>query len=145
MILLSDLWRTEEDRMTSTNTNTSTDRKRAFVDASNSSSESLGIENYGRPSGLRRVRCRARLLALADHDADNAYFEIPLDAPHGMVMSCSHPKCAASGRRFRYCRGKVLCSFVRIATILVARSTADIQRNMPYLHACFHGVWFHTY
>lgn len=112
MIMLSDLWRTEEHKQEgNTNKNkkaSSEDRKRTFSNDSDASSEKSAIETEGRTSEARRICCKARLLSRADHNADNAYFEIPLDTPHGMVMSCSHPKCAASGRRFRYCRGKVL-------------------------------------
>ena len=57
-----------------------------------------------RPSP-QRMSCKARGLS-SMHNADNAYFEIPIDAPHGLPLSCSHSECASSGRRFRYCQGK---------------------------------------
>ena len=59
-----------------------------------------------RGSSSRRIQCKARGLS-NNHNSDNAYFEIPADAPHGLLVSCSHPECAGSGRRgFRYCQGK---------------------------------------
>ena len=50
----------------------------------------------------RRVPCKARGVR-ADHNSKTAYFDIPLDAKHGMLLVCSHSKCSESGRRFRYC------------------------------------------
>lgn len=60
----------------------------------------------------RRVRCKARGLSRA-HNVDTAYFEIPKDAPHGMLLCCSHPECQVSARAFRYCKGAlgVFCFF----------------------------------
>ena len=143
MIMLSDLWRTEEDRITKNtkNKNATTsmsnsgttaglldvpsrnghgaDRKCTLPakDSSPSAESFFPGENKRQHQQTtaeppRRIRCKARLLSMVDdHNADTAYFEIHLDTPHGMVLSCSHPVCAASGRRFRYCRGKemVLC------------------------------------
>mmetsp|Transcript_18447 Transcript_18447/g.31490 ORF Transcript_18447/g.31490 Transcript_18447/m.31490 type:complete len:287 (-) Transcript_18447:530-1390(-) len=50
----------------------------------------------------RRVACRARNMP-PDHDEDSAYFEIPIDAPHGILLGCSHPSCGNDKKRFRYC------------------------------------------
>ena len=58
-----------------------------------------------RGASSRRITCKARGLS-NDHNSDNAYLEIAADAPHGLLVSCSHPECADSGRRFRYCQGK---------------------------------------
>ena len=50
-----------------------------------------------------RVPCRARNMP-PDHDEETAYLEIPTNAPHGMLLGCSHPACGGYGRkRFRYC------------------------------------------
>jgi hypothetical protein len=54
----------------------------------------------------RRVLCQARGLS-QDHNASTAFFDIPNDAPHGLLLVCSHSECANSQRRFRYCRGKL--------------------------------------
>lgn len=53
----------------------------------------------------RRVVCRARGLSRAHKDG-NAFIEIPNDAPHGLIVVCSHPECGGSGRKFRFCKGK---------------------------------------
>jgi hypothetical protein len=52
----------------------------------------------------RRVVCKARGLS-KKHNADTAFFEIHANAPHGLLLTCSHPECVASGRKFRYCQG----------------------------------------
>jgi hypothetical protein len=52
----------------------------------------------------RRVVCKARGLS-KKHNSDTAFFEIHANAPHGLLLTCSHPECVASGRRFRYCQG----------------------------------------
>jgi hypothetical protein len=57
--------------------------------------------------GFRRVTCKARGLSKA-HKAENAFIEIPDDAPHGLIVSCSHPECGGSGRKFRFCKGKLI-------------------------------------
>jgi hypothetical protein len=54
------------------------------------------------PRAFTRIPCRARGLS-KDHTTDSAFFKVPVDAPHGLLLSCSHPECADSGRRFRYC------------------------------------------
>lgn len=60
-----------------------------------------------------RVQCRARGLSNT-HNVDTAYFEIPHNAPHGLLLCCTHPECQASGRKFRYCKGTIVRSFVRL-------------------------------
>jgi hypothetical protein len=52
----------------------------------------------------RRVLCQARGLS-KDHNARNAFIDIPSNSPHGLLLVCSHPECAGSHRRFRYCKG----------------------------------------
>jgi len=37
------------------------------------------------------------------HDEDTAYFDIPFNAEHGMLLACSHPACSGTRKRFRYC------------------------------------------
>ena len=64
------------------------------------------LKRGARKSYKRRVVCKARGLS-KKHNADTAYFEIPANAPHGLLLSCSHPECMASGRKFRYCEGKL--------------------------------------
>jgi hypothetical protein len=49
-----------------------------------------------------RTPCKARGMS-NKHNFDTAYLDIPVDAPHGLLLSCSHPECAESGRKFRYC------------------------------------------
>lgn len=53
----------------------------------------------------RRVRCKARGMS-ESHNSDTAYFEIPANAPHGLLLCCTHPECQASNRKFRFCKGK---------------------------------------
>jgi hypothetical protein len=163
MFMLSDLWRTEEDRITkntnknSTNTNGTTrtgqvgvpsldghvDRKRAFSanDSSYSSEFSSPLLEHTRlTSEPRRIRCQARLLSMADdHNAENAYFEIHPDTPHGMIMSCSHPKCAASGRRFRYCRGKEIVCEVSLSGVRLCFGSAVCALVFAVCGACGHN------
>mmetsp|Transcript_2216 Transcript_2216/g.3192 ORF Transcript_2216/g.3192 Transcript_2216/m.3192 type:complete len:340 (-) Transcript_2216:122-1141(-) len=50
----------------------------------------------------RRLPCKARSVP-ADHTAENAYFDIPQHAEHGMPLVCSYPECSLSGARFKYC------------------------------------------
>lgn len=57
----------------------------------------------------RRIPCRARSLS-NQHNGETAYFDIPHGAPHGFLLSCSHEECIKSGRRFRYCKGKLQLS-----------------------------------
>ena len=54
-----------------------------------------------------RVVCKARGLS-KKHNASTAYFDIPGNASHGLLLTCSHPECVASGRKFRFCQGKLL-------------------------------------
>ena len=49
-----------------------------------------------------RVPCKARGVR-GYHNIRNAYFDIPVNAEHGMMLVCSHEACASSGRKFRYC------------------------------------------
>mmetsp|Transcript_55065 Transcript_55065/g.81949 ORF Transcript_55065/g.81949 Transcript_55065/m.81949 type:complete len:264 (-) Transcript_55065:19-810(-) len=51
----------------------------------------------------RRMLCKARSVP-ENHNAETAYFDIPPDIEHGCTLICSHPQCAASGRRFRFCK-----------------------------------------
>ena len=55
---------------------------------------------------VRRM-CKARGVTVKPgqnpHVARFAYIDIPLDSRHGAELSCCHPVCIASGRRFRYC------------------------------------------
>ena len=54
-----------------------------------------------------RQPCKARGVTISSgqnpHVARFAYIDIPLGTVHGTVLSCCHPVCIASGRRFRYC------------------------------------------
>lgn len=70
----------------------------------------------------RRMQCKGRGVS-GDHNARTAYFDIPSNAQHGMLLVCSHPVCAKSGRCFRYCA---------VCDIPVAK------RNFPMRHA--HGL-----
>jgi hypothetical protein len=51
---------------------------------------------------MTRVPCKARGVK-NDHNARNAYIEIPANPSHGLLLVCSHAECVSSGRRFRYC------------------------------------------
>ena len=49
---------------------------------------------------ITRYPCKARNTPI-DHDEETAYFEIPSNAEHGLLLRCSHPSCNVV--RFRYC------------------------------------------
>jgi hypothetical protein len=51
---------------------------------------------------IERFPCKARGLPNT-HNARSAYIDIPPDATHGTILICSHPECASSGRKFRFC------------------------------------------
>ena len=65
---------------------------------------SVAQKGIGTPLS-RRIPCKARGVS-SKHVPENAFFEIPANAPHGLLLSCSSAECARSNRRFRYCRGK---------------------------------------
>jgi hypothetical protein len=67
---------------------------------------------------FRRIPCKARGMS-NKHNSDTAFLDIPADAPHGLLLSCSHPECAESGRKFRYCS---ICA------------SPVAQRNFPKRH-----------
>lgn len=71
---------------------------------------------------FHRIPCKARGLS-NKHNSDTAFFDIPVDAPHGLLLSCSHHECVESGRRFRYCK---------VCELPVAK------RNFPKRHG--HGL-----
>lgn len=54
-----------------------------------------------------RQPCKARGVNIKPgqnpHVARYAYIDIPMGTRHGTVLSCCHPVCIASGRRFRFC------------------------------------------
>ena len=50
----------------------------------------------------RRMPCKARGVP-GEHVAKNAFIDIPLNAKHGTLLSCSHASCRHSGRLFRFC------------------------------------------
>jgi hypothetical protein len=56
-------------------------------------------------SAIHRIPCKARGVS-KNHSAENAFFDVPGDAPHGLLLQCSSEECTSSLRRFRYCRGK---------------------------------------
>lgn len=49
-----------------------------------------------------RFPCKARGV-MENHTPSTAYVDVPPRAEHGTILLCSHPVCAASGRKFRYC------------------------------------------
>jgi hypothetical protein len=55
----------------------------------------------------RRVLCQARGLSQG-HNTNTAFFDIPVNAPHGLLLACSNKECATSQRRFRYCVGTLI-------------------------------------
>lgn len=61
----------------------------------------------GPDSDFVRQPCKARGVVIKPgqnpHVARYAYIDIPVGTRHGTVLSCCHPVCIASGRRFRYC------------------------------------------
>lgn len=50
----------------------------------------------------QRIPCRARGIP-GKHDASNAYIEIPPNAKHGTLLTCSAPNCVLTGRLFQFC------------------------------------------
>ena len=76
-----------------------------------------GKEVYGKRSGAKVMRsdggdfvrqpCKARGITIKSgqtpHTAKFAYIDIPMGSLHGAELSCSHPVCIASSRRFQYC------------------------------------------
>jgi hypothetical protein len=56
--------------------------------------------SYHNP-GLR-FPCKARGVP-NEHNARNAYIDVPPNANHGDIVVCSHPFCVSSGRKFRFC------------------------------------------
>jgi hypothetical protein len=56
-------------------------------------------------SERRQVICQARGLSQS-HNANTAVIEIPDNAPHGLLLTCSNAECAGSQRKFRYCKSK---------------------------------------
>ena len=81
-------------------------------------------------SSPMRISCKARGLSNR-HNDDNAYLEIPIDAPHGLPLSCSYPECAGSGRRFRYCRGK------QVVTHMQRRERCSPASYSPFCQSQF--------
>ncbi len=82
-------------------------------------------DNSATPTSIiafKRHPCKARGVS-GDHNLRTAYFDIPVNAQHGMLLVCSHPKCAESGRCFRYCA---------VCDVPVAK------RNFPMRHT--HGL-----
>lgn len=71
-------------------------RKRPCFNRTNSEAEDTS-------NLARRIVCNARGLS-KDHNCDTAFFEIPPDAPHGLLLICSHQECIRAGVRFRYCK-----------------------------------------
>jgi hypothetical protein len=54
------------------------------------------------PDEHHRYPCRARGIS-DNHTPGTAYFDVPFNAPHGLLLVCSHEICAKSGRAFRFC------------------------------------------
>ena len=54
------------------------------------------------PEGHRRYPCRARGIS-ENHTTRTAYFDVPIGAPHGLQLLCSHDICSKSGLVFRFC------------------------------------------
>lgn len=59
-------------------------------------------DDMEKPGSHRRYPCRARGIS-DNHTNRTAYFDVPLNAAHGLQLVCSHDVCAKSGRIFRYC------------------------------------------
>lgn len=71
---------------------------------------------------FHRIPCKARGMS-NKHNSITAFMDIPVDAPHGLLLSCSSSECVQSGRKFRYCK---------VCAIPVAK------RNFPKRHG--HGL-----
>lgn len=69
-----------------------------------------------------RFPCKARGVT-DNHNARTAYIDVPPTAGHGSIVICSHPACASSGRKFRFC---IVCQ------------TPVAKRNFSKRHA--HGI-----
>lgn len=104
----------EEDPTPSSPEQTMTPLESVFAQAvkrNRQEEEECDSPSSKKPRRYRRIPCKARGILSASHNSNTAFFDIPLDASHGMLLSCSHPECSGSGRRFRWCNGKCcLCS-----------------------------------
>eukprot|EP00542_Grammatophora_oceanica_P011917 CAMPEP_0194049650 /NCGR_PEP_ID=MMETSP0009_2-20130614/30811_1 /TAXON_ID=210454 /ORGANISM="Grammatophora oceanica, Strain CCMP 410" /LENGTH=513 /DNA_ID=CAMNT_0038695855 /DNA_START=54 /DNA_END=1595 /DNA_ORIENTATION=- len=89
-------------------------------------SEGIPAVMNGASVASRRVPCKARGIA-EHHNSATAYFDIPLDAPHGMLLLCSHPACHGSGRRFRYCK---VCELPVAKRNFVKRHSHDLKPSV---------------
>ena len=62
---------------------------------------SINVMAHAAPT-VRHYACRAR--GVPNHTvARNAYVVVPSSVQHGDILVCSHPVCASSGRKFRWC------------------------------------------
>lgn len=71
---------------------------------------------------FHRIPCKARGMS-KKHNSDTAFIDVPIDAPHGLLLCCSNRECVSSGRKFRYCK---------VCAVPVAK------RNFPKRHG--HGL-----
>lgn len=78
-----------------------------FESIANSIQQAMGMGVTNRNARSRRLPCKARGMG-DSHTSATAFFDIPAGLQHGAVLACSHPACAGSGRRFRYCQGECL-------------------------------------
>eukprot|EP00521_Asterionellopsis_glacialis_P010043 CAMPEP_0195288914 /NCGR_PEP_ID=MMETSP0707-20130614/5392_1 /TAXON_ID=33640 /ORGANISM="Asterionellopsis glacialis, Strain CCMP134" /LENGTH=387 /DNA_ID=CAMNT_0040348843 /DNA_START=257 /DNA_END=1420 /DNA_ORIENTATION=+ len=90
----------EPSSLGQTSNETSYLKDQAKLCSSSPNSKSTNLAR--RKRGHRRLPCKARNVP-EDHNVITAYFDIPADIEHGALLICSHPECARSGRRFRYC------------------------------------------
>jgi hypothetical protein len=86
------------------------------------SSDDVGYTSKRACRQSLRIPCRARCLS-HQHNRETAYIEIPRYAPHGMLLQCSHKECSQSGRRFRYCYGKILITSICMHKVNLNLST----------------------
>lgn len=73
----------------------------------------------------RRFPCKARNVC-DSHTADAAYIELPANAPHGLTLFCTHPKCSETGRAFRWCE---VCQLVVAKRNFMMRHSHGLLRS----------------
>ena len=90
-----------QDRSFSEQERVTTETDRGYSESSEEEEERKELPRR-RASETIRIPCKARGIVDA-HNPRTAYMDVPPDAIHGLILVCSHPTCAQSGRRFRYC------------------------------------------
>jgi hypothetical protein len=113
---LSDLWRYEDEACLTTKEQRGDEKNESSLIFSGNEIDKEDEEHERRkrvcrdrmnnpPTSLPRyISCKARGLSKSHN---TAFIEIPRDVQHGRELYCSHVECTYSGRKFRYCAGKI--------------------------------------